>query len=133
VKRLLAVLLMATAAQAQEPLPDVAREREPGTFSEQHAREKQREGNAIGARMQQNLQAASDRDEVRYADNRRRCQAALEVAELCGKFAGTFYCNERGFQPMVPEATARPALNSSARHKMERCALDAADRPAPLR
>jgi hypothetical protein len=104
-----------------------------GTFSERHVREKRLEGIAIGARTRQNLRNAAARDEARYAGNRRRCQAALEVAELCGKFAGTFYCNERGFQHIALEATARPALNRSARHKMERCALDAADRPAPSR
>ena len=90
-KRNLLILLLASsfAVHAQEA-PDYA----PGNpyygpFDEMHAYEKHREQIAIGLRVQQILKVASDRNEARYADNRRRCQAALKVAELCGTFAGT--------------------------------------------
>ena len=128
-KRNLLILLLASsfAVHAQEA-PDYA----PGNpyygpFDEMHAYEKHREQIAIGLRVQQILKVASDRNEARYADNRRRCQAALKVAELCGTFAGTFYCDDKGFQPIAPELAVKPAaLDNRSRYQMERCALDAA-------
>jgi hypothetical protein len=130
-RRHLAILLTASCvvAHAQEA-PDYPQgSGYAGSFDEKHAREKQLEQIAIGVRVQQILKVASDRHEVQYAENRRRCQAALKVAELCGKFAGTFYCDEKGFQPIAPDLAVKPAiLDNGSRYKMERCALDAAAR-----
>ena len=96
-----------------------------GPFSEGHIQEKHSERIAIGLRVERNLGIARDRDEVRYAENRRRCQTALRVAELCGKFAGTFFCDEKGFQPITVQALIEPArVANRDRYKMERCALD---------
>lgn len=127
-KRLFAVLLMAFSAVAQgQQAPDDAQGTDP--FGEEHAQEKRMEQIAIGLRVQQNLRIASDRKEAEYAQNRRRCQAALQVAELCGKYAGTFYCDEKGFQPIAADASVKPVvMDNVSRYKMERCALDAAKR-----
>lgn len=114
---LLLVGALATAGHAQDG--------DGGPFTEQHVQAKRLERIAMGLRAQQNLRIARGRQEIRYAENRRRCQQALRVAELCGKFAGTFYCDEKGFEPVAP-GFARPAvLDSRSRYKMDRCALDA--------
>lgn len=123
VKNALLLLLTAfsIAARAQDGYA--------GPFSEGHIQEKQSERIAIGLRVQQNLRIARDRDEARYAENRRRCRTALRVAELCGKFAGTFFCDEKGFQRITVQAPIEPARTGNGdRYKMERCALDAAKR-----
>jgi hypothetical protein len=130
-QRLCVILLTAfgAVAQAQQAPQSTGYA---GPFGEEHAQEKRMEQIAIGMRVQQNLKIASDRKEGQYAQNRRRCQAALQVAELCGKFAGTFYCDEKGFQPIAAGASARAvAMDNVGRHKMERCALDAAKRNLP--
>lgn len=122
-KHLLAILLAAAsiAAHAQEGYA--------GPFGEKHAEEKRLEQIAIGLRVQQLLRIANQRKEVQYAESRRRCQAALQVAQLCGKFAGTFYCDEKGFQPVAADAAVKSvAMDSGSRFAMERCALDAAKR-----
>ena len=128
-KRALLILLLASsvAAHAQD-LPDNPQGNGyAGPFGEKHSQEKRLEQVAIGLRVQQNLKIASDRDAARYADNHRRCQAALQVAKLCGKFAGTFYCDDKGFQPIAADAAPKPvAMDNAARYRMERCALDAA-------
>ncbi len=129
-KRLLLILLAAStvAAHAQEA-PDYAPSAYAGPFDEMHVAEKQREQIAIGLRVQQLLNVASARNEARYVENRRRCHAALKVAELCGTFAGTFYCDEKGFQPIAPGLVVKPAaLDNRSRYQMERCAIDAAKR-----
>lgn len=96
-------------------------------FGEEHAQEKRLERIAIGLRVERNLTIARERNEVRYAENRSRCQAALRVAELCGKFSGTFSCNEHGFQPIpAGRAVKPPARDDASRYRMQRCALDAA-------
>jgi hypothetical protein len=130
-ERLLVVLLMAfsAAAQAQQAPEDAQGTGYAGPFGEMHVQEKRLEQIAIGLRVQKNLKIASDRKEVQYAENRRRCQAALRIAESCGKFAGTFYCDDKGFQPIVPHLAIKPAaLDNDGRYRMERCALDAAKR-----
>jgi len=130
-KRLLVILLTAFSAAAHtQQAPDGSQgDRYAGPFGERHVQEKQREQVAIGVRVRHNLRLASDRNEAQYAENRRRCQAALQVAELCGKFAGTFYCDEKGFKPITVDTATRPiVMDNSTRHKMERCALDAAKR-----
>ena len=131
-KRALLALLMAfsVAAHAQRA-PDGAEDAPykgyAGPYGEKHVQKKRLERIAIGLRVQQLQRVASDRKEVQYAENRRRCQAALQVAQLCGKFAGTFYCDEKGFQPIAAGARAKPvAMNNGSRYTMERCALDAA-------
>lgn len=122
---LLLLLLTSVAASAQE-VPDAPQSTGYARpFGDAHILEKHREQIAIGLRVQENLRIASERDEAKYAESRRRCQAALRVAELCGTRAGTFYCDDKGFKPTDP--AARPAaLGNSARYKMERCVLDAA-------
>src|SRR5690349_23893887 len=62
---------------------------------------------AMKSRVEQLMKPANDRRAAQYAVNRERCQAALRVAELCGKFAGAFYCNERGFKAT---ANFKPAV-----------------------
>ena len=127
-KRLLAILLTAFSAVAHAQQAPQGTDNA-GPVGEEHAQEKRLEQLAIGVRVQQNLKIASDRKEVQYAENRRRCQAALQVAELCGKFAGTFYCDEKGFQPIAPHLAIKPvALGRVDAYRMERCALDAAKR-----
>ena len=130
-KRALLVLLLASsvAAGAQELRDNPQAGGYAGPYGEKHEQEKRLEQIAIGLRVQQNLKVASDRNEVQYAESRRRCQAALEVAELCGKYAGTFYCDEKGFQPIAPGGAAKPApMDNTERYKMERCVLDATRR-----
>jgi len=130
-KRLLLILLTAFSAAAHtQQAPDGSQgDGYAGPFGERHVQEKRREQIAIGVRVRHNLRLASDRNEVQYAENRRRCQAALRVAELCGKFAGTFSCDDKGFKPITVDTGTRPiVMDNSARHKMERCALDAARR-----
>ncbi len=123
-KRLLAALLATACVAAYAQERDDA-----GAFDEKHVQEKHLERIAIGVRVQQNLRVARDRDEARYAENRRRCLAALQVAELCGKFAGTFSCDAKGFRPVAPHLAIAPAArDNGSRNKMERCALDAARR-----
>ena len=128
-KRTLPILLMACsiAVSAQQTPDDAPANGYAGAFSKQHVRDKEQEQIAIGLRVRENLKIANDRNEARYAENRRRCQAALQVAELCGTYAGTFYCDEKGFQPIVADPAIKPVvLDNNARYKMQRCALDAA-------
>jgi len=130
-KRVLLILLMAStvAAHAQEAPDGLQSTGYAGPVGEQHAQEKRLEQIAIGLRVQQHLKIAHARKETRYAENRRRCQAALQVAERCGKFAGTFYCDDKGFQPITADVTVKPVtMDNVSRYKMERCALDAAKR-----
>lgn len=130
-KRLLVILLTAfgVVAHAQQAPDDAQYIRHSGPFGEKHVQEKQKERIAIGRRVQRNLSIASHRKELQYDENRRRCQEALQVAELCGKFAGTFYCDEKGFQPIAPDLAIKPvAMDNISRYRMERCALDVARR-----
>jgi hypothetical protein len=100
-----------------------------GPFGEKHVEEKRLEQVVIGLRVRQNLRIEADRKELQYAKNRQRCQEALRVAELCGKFAGTFYCDEKGFQSITANVAIKPAaMDNVGRHKMERCAQDAVRR-----
>lgn len=118
---LLLLVTLSTGAYAQQEQAYY------GPFSPQHQEKKERERHAIALRVSKRLRAENDRDEVERAANRRRCQAALRVAELCGKFAGTFYCDENGFESIPVNVTPKPAvLDSGGRYRMERCALDAA-------
>ena len=131
-KHVLAILLtsvsLAAGAQAEsERVQYDGYAAEP--FGAAHTQLKQREQLAIGLRVQTNLRVANARREEQYAENRRRCQAALRVAAACGRYAGTFACDERGFRPTPVDASAKHAVISSGdRYRMERCALDAAGR-----
>lgn len=86
-----------------------------------------REEVAIAARVQEQQRPIDERKRAQYAENRSRCATALRIADACGKFAGTFYCDERGFQPIAP-ANARVVLDNAGRYRMERCAIDNAKR-----
>lgn len=72
---------------------------------------------------------ANDRKAAEYAENHLRCQNAMRIAALCGKFAGRFSCDEKGFRPEPVRDISAPRLdvvdNGSA-FKMEQCALQAA-------
>ncbi len=132
-KYALFVLLMAFSAVAcAQQAPDDAKHAQytgyPAPHGEKHARKKRLEQIAIGQRVQKNLRIASVRKELQYDKNRRQCQTALQVAKLCGKYAGTFYCNEKGFQPIAPDRVIKPALDSVAKYNMDRCAIDVAKR-----
>lgn len=78
--------------------------------------------------MRMLLKPANDRREAQYAKNRHRCQNAMRVAALCGKFAGRFSCDEQGFRPesIVEVSLPKPSVtdNGSA-FKMEQCAMQA--------
>lgn len=89
----------------------------------------QQEGRAIAIRVRARQAVSDGRNAPQYAENRSRCAMALRVADECGKYAGTFYCDEKGFQP-TPKAdrAERPVLDNAGRYKMERCAQDSARR-----
>lgn len=130
-RHLLAVLLTASCVtgHAQEASDNPQNRGYAGPFSEEHVQAKRLEQVAIGLRVQTNLRIANDRREAQYAENRRRCQAALQVAETCARPARTFSCDEKGFKPIpAVAATKHAAMSSGDRYKMERCALDAANR-----
>jgi hypothetical protein len=85
------------------------------------------ESRAMAARVRQHQAQLEARDAARYAENRRRCAAALRIAELCGRHAGTFYCDARGFQPIPQAQRAREIpLDNPARQLMDECARRAA-------
>jgi hypothetical protein len=122
---LLTFSVVAQAQQTPDDVQDIGYAGYAGPYGAKHVQKKRLERIAIGRRVQQNLRIASIRKEVQYDKNRRQCQAALQVAELCGKFAGTFYCNEKGFQPIAPDlAIKAPVMDNVGRYRMERCALD---------
>lgn len=128
-KQLLAVLTFSAAVCAQADPGPAHYDGHAEPFGRAHALQKQREQVAIGLRVQTNLQTANDRKEAQYAENRRRCQAALQVAAGCGRFAGNFSCDRKGFKPnVVDDASKHAPLNNGERYRMERCTLDAARR-----
>lgn len=52
----------------------------------------------------------------------------MQVAELCGKFAGTFSCNEKGFRlesGMEVSAAKPTVISNGSAFKIEQCALQA--------
>src|SRR5580765_2159855 len=75
---------------------------------------------AISARAAESARASNAQQAAHYAENRQRCEAALRIAEQCGKFAGKFSCDEKGFKPIAPDATNRPVARDP--YKVERCA-----------
>lgn len=83
----------------------------------------------IARQVQARQQRLDDQRAMQHAENRQRCAAAMRVAGSCGKFAGAFYCDAKGFQPVALEARLPPvARDNEARHAMERCAAAAARR-----
>ena len=71
---------------------------------------------------------SGDRRITQYATNQRRCQNAMRIAALCGKFAGMFSCDEKGFrhEESTPVGALKPAaINHGSAFKMEQCALQA--------
>jgi hypothetical protein len=97
--------------------------------SERRHLQMQEQGLLIAKSVQARDKLAEDRDAARYADNRLRCATALRVAALCGKHAGTFYCDAKGFQPIPQAERKQPVFDNGARFRMERCAQEAASRP----
>lgn len=94
-------------------------------FASPRRTQAKQEGHAIALRVQERQKPLDERNAARHAQNRERCETALRIAERCGKNAGTFYCDARGFQPVAPEA--RPILAGKVdKYQMERCALEAA-------
>lgn len=86
----------------------------------------QQEAVTIAARVRQRQEQSNQRDALRRADNRERCIEALRVAELCGKHAGTFYCDAQGFQPVPLTGRTRTAvLDNDSTFRMERCVVEA--------
>jgi hypothetical protein len=81
----------------------------------------------MAARIRELTQPLKDRKAAGYAKNRLRCASAMQVAALCGKFAGKFFCDERGFRLAdAAEGALRPVARSNgASYQMERCALQA--------
>lgn len=74
-------------------------------------------------------QPLADLKTANDTENHRRCQNAMQVAALCGKFAGKFYCDEKGFRPLaITEISTRtpPVINNGNEFKMTQCALQAA-------
>lgn len=113
---------LALSASAEAASPTDA---EIGQPSARRMRAKQ-EAVDIAARVLLRQQQPDLRRAQQYAENRQRCAEAMRVAELCGKHAGTFYCDEQGFQPIPEAARAKTvALDNSGTYRMERCALDA--------
>ena len=73
-------------------------------------------------RVRRLTQPADDRKAAVYAENRRRCEVALQSAEQCGRFAGLFSCDETGFRPTLLNTRPSAASNGD-RAKIERCEL----------
>lgn len=75
------------------------------------------------------LKAQREGKALEYAGNRHRCQDAMRISALCGKFAGMFFCDDQGFRP-IPQtergARRMPALSNDQAFTMEQCALQAA-------
>ncbi len=87
------------------------------------------EGHALALRAQTQVQSLNDRKAVQYAENQRRCQNAMQVAALCGKFAGRFYCDGKGFRKAITQDSSlkRPVISNGyqSAFKMEQCAKQA--------
>jgi len=90
------------------------------------------------ARLQANARLSAETARVRLlqeprgarkasqdTENRRRCESALQVAALCGTFAGRFYCDETGFRSTASanSTSELPIVENGARNDMRRCEL----------
>lgn len=78
-------------------------------------------------RIRQLLKGSGERRSAQHGENRRRCETALRVAELCGKFAGRFSCDDQGFR-LLPGAVATGEFAGGERqdYMVNQCALRAA-------
>lgn len=132
----LLIAFSAAAAQAGEPVPPMVSvaltERGHGDW--QHFQRKQRRRQeyqmAISetARLELLQKPFRDRQAVGHAGNLRRCENAMRVAALCGKHAGMFFCDEKGFRPAPVTPTnilRRVTLSNGEAFNMEQCALQA--------
>ncbi len=87
------------------------------------------ESAASALRVKSHLKSQTDRQAAGHATSQRNCVDALQIARLCGKFAGQFSCDDRGF---VRESLADRRLRGSTAsdglgaHDIDRCALQAA-------
>lgn len=91
---------------------------------QQRRRQAKREAPAEALRVRLLLESSDDIQETGYAENRARCQNALQIAELCGKDAGLFSCDAKGFRhsSIAPKGAE---IDNGARFKIEQCALQA--------
>jgi hypothetical protein len=113
-----------------------ARDYEQGDWSYQQHRARRLqvklEAPAQLLQMRALLKPSNDRKAAEHADNRRRCQSALQVAALCGgTSAGKFYCDEKGFHAtsIIEVSTLpRPATSNGSAYRMQQCAQQAAKR-----
>jgi hypothetical protein len=126
----LLIAALSVAAQAQTASPDRWGAWPPGKAPGVQARQ---ESAALALRLQARQRLNDDRRATQHARNRNRCEAALRVAESCGKYAGMFRCNDKGFQS-IPEADRikAPVLDRAGTYRMERCALDMARKNAAV-
>lgn len=77
-------------------------------------------------RIRRLLKPTFERREAQYAENRKRCEEARQVAAICGKHAGTFTCNLKGFRLRDSsqfDATPLDTTVSIHRYETEQCAL----------
>lgn len=87
------------------------------------------EGRAETLRVRMLQKPANDRKAAEYAENHLRCQNAMRIAALCGKFAGKFSCDEKGFRPEPVRDISAPrpgVVDNGSAFKMDQCALQAA-------
>lgn len=98
--------------------------------SVQRQRRTQTESDASASRVKAHLKSESDHRDAGHAASQRNCRGAMQIAALCGKFAGMFSCDSRGF---VRESSKQPALladrsmgKPASAFTMQRCALQAA-------
>lgn len=73
----------------------------------------------------------ADRQAAKYAGNQRRCLNAMQIAALCGKFAGMFSCDGKGFRANAiagggNSRTTGSMIDNGSTLSMEQCALQAA-------
>lgn len=84
---------------------------------------------AESARVQGLLQSLSDTKAAKYAESRDRCESAMQVAALCGKYAGMFSCNDKGFRRSISTVSTPAAAftgnGNGAAFNVEQCALQA--------
>lgn len=78
-------------------------------------------------RVQLLLKGSGERRSAQYGQNRRRCETAMRIAALCGKFAGRFSCGDQGFR-LLPGVAATGEATGGERqdYMVNQCALRAA-------
>lgn len=78
-------------------------------------------------RLQLLLQTLNIQRDAEYAASRARCENAMRIAAICGKYSGRFYCDDKGFRAVPAEQAPpmQPALNARDALSMEQCARQA--------